>query len=56
MNLHERALDWLEKTANTGFPCYPLFEKDPGLNNLRATPGFVTFLSAQKEWRSARSG
>jgi hypothetical protein len=29
-----------------------LFEKDPNLNNLRGTPGFVSFLSAQrKQWQ-----
>jgi serine/threonine-protein kinase len=55
MNLREESLSWLEKTADTGFPCYPLFEKDPNLDNLRGTPGFVAFLKAQKkQWQERK--
>jgi tetratricopeptide (TPR) repeat protein len=56
MNRREDALSWLEKTANTGFPCYLLFEKDPNLNNLRDTPEFVAFLNTQKmEWQERKN-
>ena len=55
MNMREEALSWLEKTANTGFPCYPLFEKDPNLKNLHGTPGFISFLQTQKkQWQERK--
>ena len=38
MNQPEQALKWLDAAADDGFPCYPLFEKDPNLNNLRQDP------------------
>jgi TolB-like protein/lipopolysaccharide biosynthesis regulator YciM len=43
------AMKWLEVAAGNGFPCYPLFEKDPNLNNLRQDARFVTFLAKQKQ-------
>jgi tetratricopeptide (TPR) repeat protein len=55
MNRREEALSWLEKAADTGFPCYLLFEKDPNLDNLRGTPGFVSFLNNQKkQWQERK--
>ena len=55
MNMHEDALAWLEKAADTGYPCYPLFENDPNLKNLHGTPGFVSFLSTQKrQWQERK--
>ena len=38
------ALAWLERTAGEGFPCYPWFESDPFLANLRAVPEGASFL------------
>jgi hypothetical protein len=35
---------WLRRTADEGFPCYPLFERDPGLANLRGRPEFAAFM------------
>ena len=49
MNKPEQAVKWLEKTADDGFPCFPLFETDTNLNNLRQDAGFVTFLAKQKQ-------
>ena len=49
MNKPAEAVKWLEVAAGDGFPCYPLFEKDPNLNNLRHDARFVTFLAKQKE-------
>jgi tetratricopeptide (TPR) repeat protein len=49
MNKSDQALKWLEVTADEGFPCYPLFHKDPNLNNLRQNPRFLTFLEKQKQ-------
>lgn len=49
MNKPEQAVKWLEVAADDGFPCYPLFENDPNLNNLRRDNRFVTFLAKQKQ-------
>ena len=52
LNKPREALDWLETTATTGLPCYPLFVRDPNLDNLHANPNFVAFLKKQeKEWQ-----
>jgi tetratricopeptide (TPR) repeat protein len=34
------AMAWLERSANTGFPCWPFFQIDPTLANLRTLPEF----------------
>ena len=39
----EEALKWLRETVKEGFPCYPLFERDPYLNPIRHDPAFATF-------------
>ena len=49
MNKTEQAMTYLEATANDGFPCYPMFERDPNLNNLRSNSRFVAFLEKQKQ-------
>jgi serine/threonine-protein kinase len=42
------AVQWLRRAADDGLPCYPLFEKDPNLDNLREDPGFVAFMAELK--------
>ena len=49
LNKRDEAIEWLRKTAETGFPCYPLFERDPLLNNLREDPKFQAFMKTLKE-------
>jgi len=49
MNKPRPAVQWLEKAAETGFPCYPLFMRDPRLDPLRKDPGFVAFMDKQKQ-------
>jgi tetratricopeptide (TPR) repeat protein len=49
MNRPEEALKWLEVTADEGFPCYPLFEGDANLNNLRKDARFISFMAKQKQ-------
>jgi len=45
------ALKWLQVTAEEGFPCYPLFEGDANLDNLRKDAGFISFMATQKrQW------
>ena len=56
MNKPAEAMKWLEVAAGNGFPCYPLFEKDPNLNNLREDARFITFLAKQKQqWEYYRT-
>jgi serine/threonine protein kinase/Tfp pilus assembly protein PilF len=51
----DEAVKWLIETANTGFPSYPLFERDPYLNQIRTSPQFVQFMSEQKaQWEKLR--
>jgi DNA-binding winged helix-turn-helix (wHTH) protein/TolB-like protein/tetratricopeptide (TPR) repeat protein len=38
------SLTWLERAADTGFPCYPWFEKDRMLDPIRSDSGFVRFM------------
>ncbi|HKA21484.1 MAG TPA: protein kinase [Blastocatellia bacterium] len=49
LNKPEQAIKWLEFTADDGFPCYPLFENDPKLNNLRRDERFITFMGKLKQ-------
>jgi tetratricopeptide (TPR) repeat protein len=50
------ALEWLRKTAEDGLPCYPLFEKDPNLNKLRADPEFTDFLTRMRsQWEGFKA-
>ena len=37
---NESAMHWLERTVDTGFPCWPLFLRDRSLENLRSLPEF----------------
>jgi len=42
--------------GDTGFPCYPLFERDPGLNPRRGDPRFIEWLGAQKkQWEQYKA-
>jgi hypothetical protein len=48
---HAEAVKWLRETANSGFPDYPLFAKDPFLDRIRQSPEFIQFLAEQKaQW------
>jgi TolB-like protein/DNA-binding winged helix-turn-helix (wHTH) protein/Flp pilus assembly protein TadD len=45
MNKPDQALKFLRIAADDGFPCYPLFEKDPDLDHLRKDPRFIRFMA-----------
>jgi len=49
MNKPEPAMKWLQLAADDGFPCYPLFERDPNLDHLRHDQHFITFIAKLKE-------
>ena len=51
MNKREEAIQWLERVAEGGFPCYPLFESDKNLDNLRQDPRFAAFMARlRQQW------
>jgi tetratricopeptide (TPR) repeat protein len=49
MSRPEDAIKWLHVTAEEGFPCYPLFEGDANLNNLRKDARFISFMANVKQ-------
>jgi tetratricopeptide (TPR) repeat protein len=51
MNDLDQSLKWLQFTADEGFPCYPLFEKDPNLANLKGDRRFISLMTELKlQW------
>ncbi len=44
----EEALKWLRVTVKEGFPCYPLFARDPFLDPIREDPAFKQFMAEMK--------
>lgn len=49
----EKAMAWLEKSVDTGNPCWPLFRLDPYLENLRREPRFQQLVAALEREFSA---
>ena len=49
MNKPDEALKWLQFTIEDGFPCYPLFENDANLKNLRKDERFIAFIAKLKQ-------
>lgn len=55
LDRREQALQFLRLTAEDGFPCYPLFEHDSNLTNLRKDSRFLQFMAEQKkQWEYFR--
>ena len=51
----EEAVKWLKETAATGFPNYPLFERDPFLDRIRQAPEFIQFMADSKtRWEASK--
>jgi tetratricopeptide (TPR) repeat protein len=42
------AVKLLRDTAEMGFPCYPVFQRDTMLDRIRQAPEFIAFLNEQK--------
>jgi TolB-like protein/DNA-binding winged helix-turn-helix (wHTH) protein/Flp pilus assembly protein TadD len=56
MNRRKEALSWLRRAAENGFPCYPFFEKDHDLDNLRGEPEFQQWMAhMKKDWEYYRA-
>jgi len=56
MGKPRQAVEWLQKSAEHGFPCYPLFASDPTLNSLRGDPAYHSLLRKMKaEWEHYRA-
>jgi TolB-like protein/Flp pilus assembly protein TadD len=49
----EKAMAWLERSAETGFPCWPFFRIDPHLENLREVPAFTRLVGDLEQTYSA---
>ncbi len=50
------AVQWLRTTAETGFPNYPLFERDPYLARIRSSPEFIDFMNEERiQWENFRA-
>ena len=45
MSKTEQAVHWLTVAAETGFPCYVLFNEDPNLDSLRRDPRFIALMT-----------
>ena len=41
----DKAMAWLERSVDTGFPCWPFFRIDPHLENLREEPAFTRLVA-----------
>jgi TolB-like protein/Tfp pilus assembly protein PilF len=55
-NQPELALPWLREAARDGYPCYPLFENDASLNNLRGDLRFIQFMAdLKRQWEHYQS-
>jgi DNA-binding winged helix-turn-helix (wHTH) protein/tetratricopeptide (TPR) repeat protein len=46
LNRPEVAFEWLERSVDAGFACWPFFLKDPCLKNLRRHPQFELLVSS----------
>ena len=50
------AVEWLQKAAAHGLPCYPLFKNDPNLKNIRNDPGYISLMEKmKKQWEFYKS-
>lgn len=51
MNKPEEAVHWLTVAADDGFPCFPLFEAETNLNNIRKDPRFIELMTKlRSQW------
>lgn len=50
------AVTWLQRTADHGMPCYPLFKNDPNLRSLRNDAAYISLMEKlKKQWETYKS-
>jgi adenylate cyclase len=51
LNKPQAAVQWLQEAVDTGFACYPVFERDPNLDHIRGNLQFIALMTRLKqEW------
>ena len=56
MKKPEEAVHWLTVASEDGFPCYPLFDRDPNLDNLRQDARFIALMTdLRRQWEHFQS-
>ena len=50
----DKAMAWLERAVDTGFPCWPFFRIDPHLENLWDEPAFSELMTDLEQKYPAR--
>ena len=56
MNKSSEAVKWLRFAAVDGFPCYPLYERDSNLRNIRRDPAFLELMEElRNSWTNRRA-
>ena len=56
MNKTDKSVEWFEKATGDGFNCYPMFEEDPSLDNVRNDSRFREIMAIErKKWEYYRS-
>jgi tetratricopeptide (TPR) repeat protein len=52
LNRPDEAVRWLTVAADDGFPCYPYFQNDRVLDNIRNNPAFTGFMvKLEEQWK-----
>jgi tetratricopeptide (TPR) repeat protein len=52
LNRPDDAVKWLNVAADDGFPCYPYFQSDSMLDNVRNNPAFLNFMAKlEGQWK-----
>jgi len=49
MGRAQEAVQWMREAADTGFPCYALFARDPNLDPIRQDTRFQAYLAELKK-------
>ena len=49
----EKAMAWLERSVDNGFPCWPFFRVDPFLEHLRDEPAFIQLMASLEQTYTA---
>ena len=57
MHRPAEAVEWARYTAENGFPCYPLFANETGLDPVRGDASFAEFVAElRRDWQSYQMG